>query len=144
MVNAQEYLVEDMVEILTFLSMTVPSVLSNARLEDVLVFLVVFLGAPAYVANPYLRSKMVEVWSTRFISNLTSCLHWAACLPYLHGSHALVTGLIACWNSAGALHVDAAGTGRAASPTACLCLARIAARGPTSCDSSPGERCEEC
>ena len=65
-------------EILTFLSMTVPSVLSNARLEDVLVFLVVFLGAPAYVANPYLRSKMVEVWSTRFIF-MTSCLHWAAC-----------------------------------------------------------------
>lgn len=38
-----------------------PKVLEGARLEELALFLLVFLASPEYVRNPYLRSKLAEV-----------------------------------------------------------------------------------
>lgn len=41
--------------------LVVLQVLSSTRLEDLMLFLVVFIGSPKYVRSPYLRSKLSEV-----------------------------------------------------------------------------------
>jgi len=53
--------VEDLLEVLMHITQHTPGVLECARMEEVLMFLVVFLNSPAHVRNPYLRGKMVEV-----------------------------------------------------------------------------------
>lgn len=52
---------EDLLEVLMHITQHTPAVLEGARMEEVLMFLVVFLNSPQHVRNPYLRGKMVEV-----------------------------------------------------------------------------------
>ena len=52
---------EDLLEVLMHITQHTPAVLEGARMEEVLMFLVVFLNSPEHVRNPYLRGKMVEV-----------------------------------------------------------------------------------
>ena len=73
---AQEYFVEDLLEVLMHITQHTPAVLEGARMEEVLMFLVVFLNSPQHVRNPYLRGKMVEV---RVVPGDQSC-HSMPCL----------------------------------------------------------------
>ena len=57
----QEYFVEDMIEVLMYVSRFRPQVLEGIPMEELLLFFVTFMGSPAYIKNPYLRSRMVEV-----------------------------------------------------------------------------------
>jgi len=57
----QEYFVEDMIEVLMYVSRFKPQVLEGIPMEELLLFFVTFMGSPAYIKNPYLRSRMVEV-----------------------------------------------------------------------------------
>ena len=59
--HAQEYFVEDMIEVLMYVSRFRPQVLEGVPMEELLLFFVTFMGSPAYIKNPYLRSRMVEV-----------------------------------------------------------------------------------
>lgn len=43
---------------------TTPKSLEGLQLEEILVFMVVFMGSPGYVKNPFLRSRISEVWLT--------------------------------------------------------------------------------
>ena len=52
---------QDIAEYLTFVSRFAPAALAGERLDEFMSFLVLFAGSPAYVKNPYLRSKLVEV-----------------------------------------------------------------------------------
>ncbi len=52
---------EDMIELLMFVSRFKPMVLEGMPMEELLLFMITFMGSPAYVHNPYLRSRMVEV-----------------------------------------------------------------------------------
>lgn len=52
---------EDMIEVLMYVSRFRPQVLEGVPMEDLLLFFVTFMGSPAYIKNPYLRSRMVEV-----------------------------------------------------------------------------------
>lgn len=55
--NLPEHIVEDLCEILSLSAMSK----QVSKLDDSMVFLTVFLGAPVHLRNPYLRGKMVEV-----------------------------------------------------------------------------------
>ena len=52
---------EDMIEVLMYVSRFRPQVLEGVPMEELLLFFVTFMGSPAYIKNPYLRSRMVEV-----------------------------------------------------------------------------------
>eukprot|EP00271_Cylindrocystis_brebissonii_P000919 TRINITY_DN11118_c0_g1_i1.p1 TRINITY_DN11118_c0_g1~~TRINITY_DN11118_c0_g1_i1.p1 ORF type:complete len:1080 (-),score=209.96 TRINITY_DN11118_c0_g1_i1:1215-4454(-) len=55
-----EHFVEDLVETLLMAS-KIPHVLDVARLDEMMSFLVMFVGSPLHIKNPYLRAKMVDV-----------------------------------------------------------------------------------
>lgn len=57
----QEYFVDDLCELLLYVGQTAPKLLEGLQLEEVLVFMVVFMGSPGYVQNPFLRSRISEV-----------------------------------------------------------------------------------
>lgn len=56
-----EYFVEDMAEFLLYTSRVLPQVMSTAKLDELMLMLVVFIASPAHVRSPYLRSKLSEV-----------------------------------------------------------------------------------
>ncbi|XP_065855974.1 probable ubiquitin conjugation factor E4 [Euphorbia lathyris] len=55
-----EHFVEDAMELLIFAS-RIPKALDGVLLDDFMNFIIMFMASPAYIRNPYLRSKMVEV-----------------------------------------------------------------------------------
>lgn len=55
-----EHFVEDAMELLIFAS-RVPRALDGIILDDFMNFIIMFMGSPQYIRNPYLRAKMVEV-----------------------------------------------------------------------------------
>jgi ubiquitin conjugation factor E4 B len=56
-----EWFLEDMAEWLLLLTRAHPNLLQGQRLDELMLFFVVFIGSPAYVRSPYLRSKLTEV-----------------------------------------------------------------------------------
>lgn len=63
----QEYFVDDLCELLLYVGQTAPKSLEALQLEEILVFMVVFMGSPGYVKNPFLRSRIAEVWSVHVL-----------------------------------------------------------------------------
>ena len=55
-----EYLVEDLCVVLTAIGHVAPQLLDVQLTEDLIAFFCVFLGTPALLRNPYVRSKMVR------------------------------------------------------------------------------------
>ncbi|KAG0558710.1 hypothetical protein KC19_10G048000 [Ceratodon purpureus] len=55
-----EHFVEDAMELLLFAS-RIPRALDGVNLDEFMSFIVMFMGSPLYIKNPYLRAKMVEV-----------------------------------------------------------------------------------
>lgn len=55
-----EHLVEDAMELLIFAS-RIPKALDGVVLDDFMNFIIMFMGSPNFIRNPYLRAKMVEV-----------------------------------------------------------------------------------
>ena len=58
-----EYFVEDMAEFLLAITQLQPALLQeNAHgLDGLMLFMVVFIGSPQYLKNPFLRSKLTDV-----------------------------------------------------------------------------------
>lgn len=56
-----EYFIEDLAEYLLYVSRMHPQLLVGAPMEEMMLFLMVFMGSPKYVRSPYLRSKLSEV-----------------------------------------------------------------------------------
>jgi len=56
-----EYFVEDMADVLLYVSRAYPHLLQNAKMDELMLFLVVFMGSPAYVRSSHLRSRLSEV-----------------------------------------------------------------------------------
>ena len=63
---------EDMIEVLMYVSRFKPQVLEGIPMEELLLFFVTFMGSPAYIKNPYLRSRMVEVGIATDLANYTT------------------------------------------------------------------------
>ncbi len=57
----QEYFLEDLVEVAVYIGQHVPHLAAGQQMEDLIIALIVFQGSPAYVKNPFLRSRMAEV-----------------------------------------------------------------------------------
>ncbi|KAI3960816.1 hypothetical protein MKW92_024394 [Papaver armeniacum] len=55
-----EHFVEDAMELLIFAS-RIPRAMDGFMLDDFMNFIIMFMGSPNYIKNPYLRAKMVEV-----------------------------------------------------------------------------------
>lgn len=55
-----EHFVEDAMELLIFAS-RIPKALDGVILDEFMNFIIMFMGSPEYIRNPYLRAKMVEV-----------------------------------------------------------------------------------
>ncbi|KAE8694471.1 putative ubiquitin conjugation factor E4 [Hibiscus syriacus] len=55
-----EHFVEDAMELLIFAS-RIPKALDGIILDDFMNFIIMFMGSPQFIKNPYLRAKMVEV-----------------------------------------------------------------------------------
>ncbi|KAH7424550.1 hypothetical protein KP509_11G013400 [Ceratopteris richardii] len=55
-----EHFIEDAMELLLFAS-RIPRALDGVILDEFMSFIVMFMGSPLHVKNPYLRAKMVEV-----------------------------------------------------------------------------------
>ncbi|KAH8511068.1 hypothetical protein H0E87_008563 [Populus deltoides] len=55
-----EHFVEDAMELIIFAS-RIPKALDGVLLDDFMNFIIMFMASPAYIRNPYLRAKMVEV-----------------------------------------------------------------------------------
>ncbi|CAN0924331.1 Probable ubiquitin conjugation factor E4 [Linum grandiflorum] len=55
-----EHFVEDAMELLIFAS-RIPKALDGVILDDFMNFIIMFMGSPTHIRNPYLRAKMVEV-----------------------------------------------------------------------------------
>ncbi|GMJ04118.1 Mutant, snc1 -enhancing 3, r Ubiquitin Fusion Degradation Protein2 [Hibiscus trionum] len=55
-----EHFVEDAMELLIFAS-RIPKALDGVILDDFMNFIIMFMGSPQFIKNPYLRAKMVEV-----------------------------------------------------------------------------------
>ncbi|CAN1163011.1 Probable ubiquitin conjugation factor E4 [Linum perenne] len=72
-----EHFVEDAMELLIFAS-RIPKALDGVILDDFMNFIIMFMGSPTHIRNPYLRAKMVEVlncWMPRGSgSSVTSTL----------------------------------------------------------------------
>eukprot|EP00879_Flechtneria_rotunda_P016797 GHRR01017581.1.p1 GENE.GHRR01017581.1~~GHRR01017581.1.p1 ORF type:complete len:531 (+),score=180.79 GHRR01017581.1:2040-3632(+) len=56
-----EWFVEDLAEFLLYITRYRPRVIHNQQLGDLMLFMVVFMGSPSYLKNPYLRGKLCEV-----------------------------------------------------------------------------------
>ena len=57
----QEYLVENIAEVLLFVARVAPQQLDGEPMEGVVMFLIAFLASAQHIRNPYLRSKLAEV-----------------------------------------------------------------------------------
>ena len=57
----QEYFVDDLCELLLYVGHTSPKSLEGLHLEEIMTFMVVFMGSPGYVKNPFVRSRISEV-----------------------------------------------------------------------------------
>ncbi|CAI7757376.1 unnamed protein product, partial [Closterium sp. NIES-54] len=55
-----EHFVDDAIETL-LLASRIPHALDGLRLDEYMSFIVMFMGSPLYIKNPYLRAKMVKV-----------------------------------------------------------------------------------
>lgn len=58
-----EYFVEDMADFLLLITQLHPNLLAanSAGLDRLMIFMVVFIGSPGYLKNPFLRSKLTDV-----------------------------------------------------------------------------------
>ena len=56
-----EYIVEDMVEFILYVSRYSPDSLEHEPLDEIMNFFITFMGNTTFVKNPYLRCKFVEV-----------------------------------------------------------------------------------
>lgn len=58
-----EFFIEDMAEFLLIISQMHPELLqaNSAGLDGLMLFMVVFIGSPSYLKNPWLRSKLTDI-----------------------------------------------------------------------------------
>ncbi|KAL3145548.1 hypothetical protein ABBQ32_003373 [Trebouxia sp. C0010 RCD-2024] len=56
-----EYFVDDLCELMLYVGQAAPRSLEGLQLEEIMIFMVVFMGSPGYVKNPFLRSRISEV-----------------------------------------------------------------------------------
>ncbi len=54
---------EDIADVLQWVAEVAPAVMERSRNEELLMFVVLFLGSAEYLKNPFLRAKLVDVSS---------------------------------------------------------------------------------
>ena len=52
---------DDLCELMLYVGQAAPKSLEGLQLEEIMIFMVVFMGSPGYVKNPFLRSRISEV-----------------------------------------------------------------------------------
>ena len=71
---------EDTADVLQWVAEVAPAVMERSQNEELLMFVVLFLGSADYLKNPFLRAKLVDVRTQPL--PLDVILFWAmACWP---------------------------------------------------------------
>ena len=52
---------DDLCELMLYVGQTSPKALEGLQLQEIMTFMVVFMGSPGYVKNPFVRSRISEV-----------------------------------------------------------------------------------
>ena len=96
--TVQEYFVDDLCELMLYVGQTCPKSLEGLQLEEIMTFMVVFMGSPGYVKNPFLRSRISEVTPVSPVS-----LRWHPfCLHQLR--HSELPRLLQSWGGSAHFH----------------------------------------
>lgn len=92
----QEYFVDDLCELMLYVGQHSPKSLEGLQVEDIMTFMVVFMGSPACLKNPFVRSRISEVCLTALMQTLNcmlSCRHCSGgCV-----SHSADVRQMLCW-----------------------------------------------
>ncbi|KAL3691495.1 hypothetical protein R1sor_005146 [Riccia sorocarpa] len=83
-----EHFVEDSLELLLFAS-RIPRALDGFILDEFMSFIVMFMGSPLHVKNPYLRAKMVEVLNVWMPSKMSYSPALSSSMASLFEGHEL-------------------------------------------------------
>jgi hypothetical protein len=66
----QEYFVDDLCELMLYVGQHSPKSLEGLQVEEIMTFMVVFMGSPACLKNPFVRSRISEVRLTVSYSDM--------------------------------------------------------------------------
>ncbi len=67
---------EDTADVLQWVAEVAPAVMERSQNEELLMFVVLFLGSADYLKNPFLRAKLVDVRTLPLMK--TCCKPWDA------------------------------------------------------------------
>jgi hypothetical protein len=81
-----EWFVEDIAEYLLYITRFHYRLLAHQRLDDLMLFMVIFMGSPHYIRNPYLRSKLSEVVHAWLPQGTESTSFVRRCVPACPGT----------------------------------------------------------
>lgn len=70
----QEYFVDDLCELMLYVGQHSPKLLEGLQVEEIMTFMVVFMGSPACLKNPFVRSRISEVRVTALMQVLMNCM----------------------------------------------------------------------
>uniref|UniRef100_A0A7I4AYP6 RING-type E3 ubiquitin transferase n=1 Tax=Physcomitrium patens TaxID=3218 RepID=A0A7I4AYP6_PHYPA len=88
-----EHFVEDAMELLLF-ACRIPKALDGVNLDEFMSFIVMFMGSPHHIRNPYLRAKMVEVLNGWMPSKCTSPTLVSSMSSLFEGHHLALEYLV--------------------------------------------------
>ena len=76
---------DDLCEFMLYVGHNCPKALEGLQLEEIMIFMVVFMGSPGYVKNPFVRSRISEVaFHTRHHFIVLPACVVLCCLHALH------------------------------------------------------------
>lgn len=75
----QEYFVDDLCELMLYVGQHSPKSLEGLQVEEIMTFMVVFMGSPACLKNPFVRSRISEVRVTALMQTLDCMLPSSHC-----------------------------------------------------------------
>ena len=75
----QEYFVDDLCELMLYVGQHSPKSLEGLQVEEIMTFMVVFMGSPACLKNPFVRSRISEVPVTALMQTLNCDLSSSHC-----------------------------------------------------------------
>lgn len=71
---------DDLCELMLYVGQHLPKSLEGLQVEEIMTFMVVFMGSPACLKNPFVRSRISEVRVTALMQTLNCKLSCRHCL----------------------------------------------------------------
>ena len=65
---------DDLCELMLYVGQHSPKSLEGLQVEEIMTFMVVFMGSPACLKNPFVRSRISEVCVRALMQTLMNCM----------------------------------------------------------------------